>query len=176
MFLVTAYPRSATQFMARTLQFCGLSVGHEQKGKDGIVSWKELPHSTDYTTVFHQVRHPIEVISSATSINGLSITEIGRELGVEGKRALSFFMRSWLGWTDWADEVADCTYCIEDLDDIYPEIFSRLGLEAPIELPRVNKRVNSREHREFLPEELFKYEPRLAYGVVKKMQKYGYIN
>lgn len=82
-FVVTGCGRSGTKYMAEVLKRCGLKCDHEgvfdppvrsveiPAGLDGDVSWAAAPFVSAMasgTKVLHQVRHPLDVISSFVSL------------------------------------------------------------------------------------------------------------
>lgn len=174
MFLITGFPRSGTQYTARLLSFAGFKVGHEQEREDGLVSWEHLMGAKDYKPVLHQVRHPLDTIASALTINQSSINKLAQRTPNEGYSKLEFLMRSWLDWNEWAQEVSSFTYRVEDIDEVYPIIFTYLERSIPDELPRVSEKINSRPHPELDWEKLFKVNDKVAYRIVKKAQEYGF--
>ncbi len=77
MILVAAHRRSGTRYTAKFLRKLGFKVGDNRVRADGAVSWVHvgvgqykdrgvLPNQFD--RIFHQLRHPLDVISSAQFI------------------------------------------------------------------------------------------------------------
>ena len=77
MILVAAHRRSGTRYTAKFLRKLGFKVGDNRVRADGAVSWVHvgvgrykdrlvLPNQFD--RIFHQVRHPLDVISSSQYI------------------------------------------------------------------------------------------------------------
>lgn len=75
MFLITGCGRSGTTYITQVLQRCGLDVGHERMGRDGIVSGfyafdapkypgKHPTPRPQFDVVLHQVRAPLAAIAS----------------------------------------------------------------------------------------------------------------
>src|SRR5271169_6495414 len=74
--LITGCARSGTGYISLFLQKCGMEIGHENTKNDGVASWimctnaKHVPWGVDsrrrikFAHIFHQVRHPLKVISS----------------------------------------------------------------------------------------------------------------
>jgi hypothetical protein len=72
--LITGCGRSGTTFMSSFLCASGLKIPHERPGRDGCVAWPMCVDSyrpwgnrssrAKFQHVFHQVRNPLDVISS----------------------------------------------------------------------------------------------------------------
>lgn len=76
MLLVTGTGRCGTGYMARYLRACGLDVGHEVLGNDGISAWTLTVGRTiathcrpvpEFDVVIHVVREPCGTIFAAIS-------------------------------------------------------------------------------------------------------------
>lgn len=78
-YLITGHPRSGTGYMAAMAQACGLDIGHERMGEDGIASWMfaarswMVPFSQDgwrgrnhytFDRVIVVYRNPLDLIAS----------------------------------------------------------------------------------------------------------------
>ena len=176
MFLITGYPRSATRYMAKIFQSLGFDVGHEEVRSDGIVSWMELLNADNYDVVLHQVRNPIDVIASATTLMNESL-DILSTITTPKSNKIEFLMESWLDWTNAADDCAQFTYKIEDLKVSYPQIKKLIGLESSLELPiwwNTHTNVNTRPHIKLSYKDLKMVNSNLAKKIALKMKKYGY--
>ena len=152
--LVVAAPRSGTHDILIQLNEAGVKLNHEGVGQDGAVSWlyTHAPGSKGYPInlptpltishcfcfIFHQVRHPLRVISSNSKIN----VSVGRREGEWLMKAdaricgLSFgsavndtllqscilqpgllrAARLWLYWNEHAETIADVRYRIEGVN------------------------------------------------------------
>ena len=118
-FLVAAHGRSGTHYAASLLQSAGLRVGHECYGPDGVVSWLHVgkgeiagravdPERTTYGTIIHLVRHPLNVISSSTTmmrisfefmrdnLKGHALPAVTEDMVFEDK--VRFLSRTWIEW------------------------------------------------------------------------------
>lgn len=138
--LITGTSRSGTKYIAKVLQKCGLDIGHERLGKDGISSWV-MTMRTDHVPwgparkglqfvhIFHQVRHPLKVIASVYSTEPPEsweyilkhIPQIRKEDSLTVKCA-----KYWYYWNLKAYKEAEWTYRIEDLENIWDEFQERL--------------------------------------------------
>lgn len=76
-FVIASTGRSGSGYVSRVLQAYGINVGHEdyfcfpwrtpQQGLDGDSSWLSVDKLETFDgVVFHQVRHPLKVLSSLT--------------------------------------------------------------------------------------------------------------
>jgi hypothetical protein len=178
-FLITGYPRSGTYYIAKVLNTLGNKVGHEFVDKDGCVSWGHLPKADEFDTVIHQVRNPLKVIGSCFTISEGSYKKLEKLTPrLKNESKLSWLMRSWLDWTDKADEVAEYTYRVENLEETYPHLFNLLGLEVPEKLPDISKNTHSRSHiesyRNFTMDNFINETKRTSKKIAGKMYKYGY--
>jgi hypothetical protein len=138
--LVTGCGRSGTRYTTFVLRRMGLDVPHERLGRDGIASWtmavdaENRPYgppssSCGFEHVFHQVRHPLDVIRSATTFGPDSWAFICEHTPCRpGEPALLRAARYWLHWTRHADLRATFTYRVEAMDEVFPELCRRLGV------------------------------------------------
>jgi hypothetical protein len=67
--LIIGSPRSGTQFTTYLLKYLGFRMGHEESDVDGCVSSLHLTVPKEFTTVLHQIREPLETISSLHKID-----------------------------------------------------------------------------------------------------------
>jgi len=171
MILVTGFPRSGTGYTARTLRFAGLDVGHEKVGSDGVVSWWHLLGADKFDKVFHQVRNPIDTISSAMTINNSSIRKLSTitEPNVD---KLKFLMQSWLDWNELAESKAQMTYRVEDVEDLFPILRKEMGIKGGF--PNVRTTINKREHEVLSVEDLRKVDSELTDKIIERARQYGY--
>lgn len=156
--LITGCPRSGTQYIAQVLNNCGLDIGHEVDGAAGIAFWamasdkglKDKPAANEYQFrhIFHQVRHPLDTISSVNTFSEVcwrfirsNIPEISRR---DSKlvRAAKF----WYYWNLMAENKAEMTYRVEDIENVFDEMATRLGVQLDKSvLKKVPKNVHSRQ-------------------------------
>jgi len=146
--LVTGCGRSGTGYTSQLLQESGLVIGHERLEKDGCVSW---PMALDgeyevwgpsakglhFKHVFHQVRHPLDVISSWHTNTGEAtpgllktwkyvydhIPQIKPE-----EPLLVRCAKYWYYWNLEAEKKAEWRYRIEDINLVVDEMEQRLGV------------------------------------------------
>lgn len=179
MFLITGCGRSGTLFMANLLILSGYQVGHEFEEKDGLVSWLHLDRVEKYSPVIHQVRHPLNVISSTMIVPQKSLFRTFNLIPEpEDKDQFFLCMYTWYHWCKLADKKSSWRFRIENLDNVYPELFSRLGLEAPEELPDVPRDVHTakghRNYKQFTWEDLYRRDEELADKIFSLAKEYGY--
>lgn len=188
--LITGCARSGTAYISNILQQCGLRIGHEKTQKDGVSSWimcvntKHVPWAVDsrrrlqFTHIFHQVRHPLKVISSVQTEGRPSwkyiikhVPEIKWEDSPLVKGA-----KYWYYWNLKAETQAEWTYRVEQLDEVWDEFCSRLGKKLDrSQLEQVPHNVNARSHQEVTWEDLQQQlDPDLYQKIRELAQKYGY--
>lgn len=109
--------------------------------------------------VFHQIRHPLLVIASVRSFEPESWAFICEHTPCRlDERVALRAARYWLHWNELAESVADWRYRIEDIDRVFDEFCSRIGVpDDPAVLHRVPRDVNTRMHGRLFhrAEELF---------------------
>ena len=160
MFLITGSGRSGTKYISQVLQRCGLDVGHEKMGADGIVSgfycfeadsYPGHNHPAprpDFDLILHQVRHPLKTIASIQTGHS---SEWASQfiLAEQDALPLRWACSYWLAYNESAERQAEFTYRIEDLEEAWPEIQQLLGFEYSFEpateggSPRVPMPVNT---------------------------------
>jgi hypothetical protein len=158
--LITGCGRSGTKFTALLLQGLGLDVGHEQLGADGVSSWCMAVDSVDapwgvgrrglqFNPIFHQVRHPLKVISSLTTFTPPSWEFIARHVNCPADDPIVIrAAKYWYHWNRQTEHVAQWRYRIETLPGIFDEFCERLGVEPRRDVLRAtSKMVNSRKTR-----------------------------
>lgn len=143
--------RSGTTYIARLLQSYGLDIGHEELAKDGISNWlctvdyEKSANKNKYGLVLHQIRNPLEVISSwyINNISGLPVWEFISKYVPEIAPDEPFLNRCakyWYYWNLKAEEKADWSYRIEDIDEVLPVLVERFHLQQCDQMP--NKMTN----------------------------------
>jgi hypothetical protein len=154
--LVTGCGRSGTKYISFVLRRLGLDVPHERLGADGISAWdfagpvRGRPYgpavSVRFEQVFHQVRHPLDVIASVATFGPESWSYIYANTPcTRDEPLLVRAARYWLGWNERVETIASWRYRIESLPTLFPELCERLGVDAnPSVLARVATDVNTR--------------------------------
>ena len=67
--LIIGSPRSGTQFTTYLMKTLGFQIGHEESESDGCVSSLHLTVPKEFNTVLHQIREPLQTISSLHKID-----------------------------------------------------------------------------------------------------------
>jgi hypothetical protein len=155
--LVTGCGRSGTRYATFVLRRLGLDVQHERLGRDGIAAWTMAVEAPDrpygppsaaacFEHVFHQVRHPLDVIRSVATFGPDSWSFVYAHTPCRPDEPLLVRgARYWLHWTTHADRAATWRYRVEALPDVLSELCSTLGVPyRPTVLARVPTDVNTR--------------------------------
>ena len=139
---ITGTGRSGTNFFAAILEELGRDVKHEKFGEDGIASWCLVANCDDAVygpggsqinkdfIIGHQLRDPLKTIGSLTTFNRASwkfITENSTNLDKIPRRIMHRAMLHWLDWNIRAEQKAEYTWWLEDLESGAPDILDALG-------------------------------------------------
>lgn len=122
--LITGCPKSATVYISELLLKMGVDVKHEKMGRDGSADWMlapgkishpwEGPRFDDgFSTVLHQVRDPLDTMSSCQKISGHAWDYITSYLPVKTNNLQETCMATWYYWNKMAEQIASWTYRIE---------------------------------------------------------------
>lgn len=192
--LITGCARSGTTYISNLLKASGLDVPHEYdaSGTYGICSWLLTPDAqsapwgplrSDYhfQHIFHQVRHPLKVISSVYTtepeLSWIFIIENVPQIKWEDSHTVKT-AKYWYYWNRMAEELAEWTYKIEEIEQLWTEFGDRLGVVLdPQIIQSIPTNTNTRgaHTREFtwdtLREEL---DPQLYADIVSLAIRYGY--
>lgn len=191
--LITGCARSGTTYISEVLKQVGLDIKHEALGKDGSASWPMAATTSDdspwgpsatgiyFEHIFHQVRHPLLVISSVYTTEPeqswdficKEIPEIRPEDDHVVKCA-----KYWYYWNLMAEGKAEWTYQVEEIEAVLDQMSARLQFPLSKEaLDLVSTTTNHRgayihqftwsDLREMLPSSLLSRIQTLAL-------KYGY--
>lgn len=157
--LITGCARSGTTYITEVLKQAGLRVAHEFLDQDGCVSWPMAVNS-DYSPwgppdngihfehIFHQVRHPLLVISSVYTTEPKEswdfickhIPEIHPKDDPVVKCA-----KYWYYWNLKAEEKAEWTYQVEEIETVLSHMSKLLKIPLSREiLKRIPKTTNHR--------------------------------
>jgi len=185
MFLITGCGRSGTKYITEVLRQCGLDVGHETLGKDGVVSsiWAVYdsyypsyhhqgprPH---FDTVLHQVRHPLDTIGSLMTSSAESWYWNARHIPIDPERwsPLRKAEAYYWHWNHLVSHEAVYRYRVEDLVDCWPVVCAFVGLPTDTALPDVPKDTNHRDHPTVQWKNLF---PGWQNLIQRMAKEYGY--
>lgn len=192
--LVTGHPRSGTHFTAKLLRRMGYPTSCEGKrlrrGQTRFVSsWKHarpgvfefrfssVPIETGFGRVLHQVRHPLAVIASSTTLSHLTTNHIKKYLdipepSIRRHQPLGLCMRSWIGWNRIIEAQADWRFKLEELPEVFPEFCRQLDI--PVQpMPRMGKK-NARRHPTLTWDDLYAEDEALAEEIRAMAIAYGY--
>jgi hypothetical protein len=154
--LALACPRSGTRYLCKTLRNSGVPVGHEYLGYAGTVGmffavedcwypgkhWlgedeqKQRRSDYEFEQVWHFTRDPRLAIASIASTSFQRTiwpwqerhTGISSGLYPKELRAMKF----WVAWNELIEkrESIDLFFRIEDIDEMWPVLCERLGLDG----------------------------------------------
>lgn len=157
--MITGCGRSGTRYITFILRRLGLNVGHEELDSDGIASWcyavnaDVLPWGAPaknlaFEHIFHQVRHPLQVIPSACSFKDSSWLFICQHIPCSmDEPVLLRSAKYWYYWNLEAEKKAHWRYNIEDFGIIYENFCFRLGLPPnPAVINAVPSDINTRKY------------------------------
>lgn len=141
--LITGCARSGTSFIAQALKKTGYILGHEVVRRDGVSSWimavdaKEVPEGDGrsgyvFDHIFHQVRHPLKVISSLHFSHSPEnkvwdyILSHTPEISPQDPPIVKC-AKYWYYWNLKAEAGSEWTYKIEEIDQVWDEFCRRIG-------------------------------------------------
>jgi len=183
-FLITGHPRSGTGYISHVLSKLGLDVKHEDWGADGVSSYAHLLSPEKFSTIAHQTRHPLDVFKSVKTLSKYNSKHyertchlVGEDPMIPPEKPLIRIMWTWINWCKEADRVSSYRYQIEQLDEIYPDLYEALGIEADY-LPESDDRNSRKDDPDYIEkitwDDLFKLDKQLAKQVKDLAKKYGY--
>lgn len=205
--LALACFRSGTRFVWKALRQAGVKVGHEHVTRDGLVDgffavedvwypgkhWNDdlgyedesLQRRSHYTfdQVWHFVRDPRRVVPSLASVQFTPLIwawlerHTGISCGLYPKELRA--MKMWVAWNELIEknENIDMFFRVEDIDQRWEEMGSRLGLNpAPITLPRDYGTFEKgpRKNVALSFDEMRQIDSHAAESVIKMAERYGY--
>ncbi|MEX1012370.1 MAG: hypothetical protein WD595_02375 [Waddliaceae bacterium] len=188
--MITGCARSGTTFITKFLKLNQLNVGHERDGLFGVVSWTMAGDAFNtpwgpganlyrFQHIFHQVRHPLKTIASAGNEPLASwkyIMTFVPEINLNDPKIVKG-AKYWYYWNLLAEEKAEWTYRIEDIENQIDEMAARLEIQLdPLILEEIPTNTNTRRYldvytwddlRDAVDEDLF-------YNIVEMANRYGY--
>jgi hypothetical protein len=195
MILVAAVGRSGTHYTARLLQQLDLDVGHETVGRDGTASWKHITtgrfvvrkkwrrqrttyiDAGGFTTVLHQVRHPLKVIASMQTFGEASWRYMAQftSLTLE-EPTLRRAMVAYLEWNRLIEPRADWRFQIERLSEVFETFCRYVGVEPqPMpELPWAARESRTGRYAALGWADLEQADAALAEQIREMARTYGY--
>lgn len=191
--LITGHPRSGTHFTAKMLRRLGYAASIEGRWMCGytrfVSSWKHAqpgyfrnrhyarPMRQDFDRILHQVRHPLDVIASSTTLVDRTVDHIKQyvdipEPTVSYHQPLTLCMRSWLGWNRLIEPRASWRFQLEQLETEFPTFCRMAGIpEHP--WPGVGAK-NQRAHCKITWDDLENADAELTAEVRVMARRYGY--
>jgi len=125
-----AHPRSGTGFLAQTLEWLGLNVGHEQNFQNGTVNWLYAvqgeappwypeegarPDLSDYDLIIYLVRDPLRVIPSTLTEDPESARIRRKYISAQPQQSMiEQAARSYVEWNRICEGQADVRLRVED--------------------------------------------------------------
>ncbi len=191
--LITGHPRSGTHYTAKLLRQMGYRASIEGRWMSRqtcfVSSWKHAQPGDfrnlfysrslrqDFDRIIHQVRHPLEVIASSSTLVNRTVDHIRNyvempEPSRNKNQPLTLCMRSWIGWNQLIEARADWRFQLEELPEVFPEFCRQLGIpEQP--WPVIGSK-NTRRHTRLGWEDLERADAELAAEVRHLARRYGY--
>ncbi|MDY6960013.1 MAG: hypothetical protein SVK08_12760 [Halobacteriota archaeon] len=200
--IITGCGRSGTLYITKFWKVLGLSIGHEKYKTDGIASWY-LPIGDRLEQIkaeiglpnalfFHQVRHPLKVISSMFPRQWTEpiIAEMSDVRDPEKESRLLQTMKYWYWWNV-AVEITfpiALRYRIEDIQkrELIERLAKLTGTNSKGKVSKIrqistkthttyNQMYRSKGYKHiFTWEELEKENPDMCWLIWKKAESYGY--
>lgn len=174
MFLITGFPRSGTQYISRCLRRFGYGIGEEQifPHSHGVVSWKHAPEHKKFSPVAYQMRNPVNTIASAQTIpieDYFNYIWPHIEMPKDHKDPLK---RAIHAWPRWYNKFAKgYVYKIEQVEEVYPELFEHLGLKPPEKWTKqVPTNQNTREYEKIEFKDIYEIDEESAKMILQILQ------
>jgi hypothetical protein len=186
MILITGCGRSGTGYITKCFAQLGLDIGHERWGRDGISSfylagkgrlplWHfkgRLP-TFKFSYKFHQTRHPLKAIASATTFRQpRTMSFIKENIYIpDGAEPLEFAAYYWVRWNKLVERFIGDGLRYQVENPPWEEICKILKI--PFKFPYgIEKNVNTRPHEDISWKDLERFA---IYEEVRKLgEKYGY--
>lgn len=161
--LITGCGRAGTTFIATLLQKSGYAIGHECMADGGIVSWSMCVNRVGcgvidicedtFEHVFHQVRHPLDVMTSWYTNwpdTNIELWKIVRGYLPEidpSDSPIVHCAKYWYYWNLLAEEKAEWRYQLEQIGWRLPEFTSRSGLKIDFQtFQQISTKTNRYAH------------------------------
>jgi hypothetical protein len=158
--LITGCGRSATKYIAVLFSNLGLDVRHEAMGQDGVANWCMAVDCDNppwgvgrrgirFKKIFHQVRHPLDVIPSLTTFQSQSWEFIARYIPCPVEEPILLrATKFWYYWNIQTERIAHWRYRVEAIDTVFDELCCRAGVKANRDvLQSTSRLINSRKIR-----------------------------
>jgi hypothetical protein len=182
--------RSGTTYTSKKMKSLGIDIGHERLKKDGISSWYlvsdqfKVPLGPNFEQIkkltlpiVHQVREPLQCISSMLAIGRISYEFLSNEIPIdfENDSKILRAMKYWYYWNLKAESKAIFTYQIEEFSQILDELLEIGQFSLSTEKFKTDVNTNSRKHIDLAWSDLNKEDENLCHKIKELGRKYGYI-
>lgn len=165
-FIIIGCPRSGTGYASKFF-----NIGHERINDNGISSWclvknpplygpslEEIQNKFPQVPIYHQIRNPVDTISSFLSMSENAWRYFTTQLELNPNTSkLKKGMQIYYKWNQLAKNIADFTYCLEEIETVFPHI-----------KPFSNKRENTRPHLNYTEKDFLKEDKEL-WDKIKKI-------
>lgn len=193
MLLITGTGRSGTHYTSRLMRELGYDIPHERIGKGGTASWKHIVSgrfayigknraavnicSEGFTTILHQVRHPLKVIASMQTFGDSTWSFMAQHIQLDLKAPkVKRGMQAWVGWNQLIEKRAHWRFKIETLHESFDEFCLHAGI-PPCQMPRIPVEAKDSRTKRYHPltwHDLVKSDPVLAEQIRLLAMGYGY--
>jgi hypothetical protein len=179
--LITGCGRSGTKYISKVFRRLGVKLGHEVLYEDGIVSTFSflLDDLKTYSFILHQVRHPLNVISSCQTLKQSTWDFFDENKVIKKVDPLLLkCMNYWLNYNRMVLEVSNYTYKVEDFSLEVPHLFSMMHRDLPDDykarIKKVSRRTNRRKHSYLTWDDLFSVDESLTNEIINLGNNLGY--
>lgn len=145
--------RSGTSYISKVLSETGLDIQHETSGVDGSANWYRTPYpriwlKLRHEFIVHQVRNPLNCISSCQTLNEHSWTKINRHISFSSEEPLVLrCAKYWYHWNVMAEPKSDLLIRLENLENDLPALCKVLNVHFDERvLESVSQKTNTREN------------------------------
>lgn len=186
--------RSGTKYVSKLFNSIGIKIGHERLEKNGIASWTLVPYTNVEVwgpsfykiramgfPIVHQVRNPLKVISSVTTVFSDKKTWdfISEHIPIDNSETIIHkAMKYWYYWNLMAEKKAKYTYKVEDIEAHFNDLLRIGKFEVNTDISSifttVSTKVNSRKHNEISWNDLQKEDYELSQKIYELSSHYGY--
>lgn len=180
--LIVGCGRSGTAFSNKYFSALGLDMAHEKPGgRDGCVSWPMVFNSYSpwgpvepqptFKHIFHQVRNPLDVISSWY----INLSDLNRDEWIFIRSHIKEIMfedsllvscaKYWYYWNLYAEKMSEWRFRVEDIENELHTFITKLNITKPVSSPTIPSNTNAwlpithkiswNDLKGELPEELF---------------------
>jgi hypothetical protein len=159
-------------------------------GKDGIASWlmavdtSQVPWGPpsslfSFKTIIHQIRHPLDTISSLQTFNDLAWDFICNHIPSSCDEPLLLkCAKYWHYWNFKAERIAQWSYRIEDIREVFSELCFRIGIQANRAiLDSTPTDINTRkgQYKMVTWKDIAALDRNLALAIQEQAVRYGYL-